>query len=225
LVRNIPPAHKGRVSIHMYIRIHVYVHIYATCARTRWARILYPRVLCTRAIYPRRFVHSFARIHKREAFVEPCKSSARCTNTGARSTFARTRTLFSPSSFPRSLSSFNRNATTTRFALSPFPFSNPLPLHSLSLSPSLCRLVFPSPSLLFARLARVLSDTLGVPRTHSSAPPNRPPFPSSPSCTYLRPWPSCVHAYLPSLSPVYTRELSLSLLHEQIRIPRARERT
>lgn len=40
------------------------------------------RVLCTRAIYPRRFVHSFAHIHKREAFVEPCKSSARCTNTG-----------------------------------------------------------------------------------------------------------------------------------------------
>lgn len=53
-------------------RTHTCIHTYACSAR----------VLCTRAIYPRRFVHSFAHIHKREAFVEPCKSSARCTNTG-----------------------------------------------------------------------------------------------------------------------------------------------
>jgi hypothetical protein len=205
-------------------------------AHVHWgARILYPRVLCTRAIYPRRFVHSFARIHKREAFVEPCKSSARCTNTGARSTFARTRTLFSPSSFPRSLSSFNRTTQPRRVSRSPSPLFNspPPPAHaaslsfSLSLSLSIARArasSFRLPlycSLVSFAYCRICSGSLA----HTG--PHLPTVlsPSSPSCTYLRPWPSCVHAYLPSLSLVYTRELSLSLLHEQIRIPRARERT
>ena len=62
------------VYVCMYIHApYVYTQAYMyACSRC---------IVCTRAIYPRRFVHSFAHIHKREAFVEPCKSSARCTNT------------------------------------------------------------------------------------------------------------------------------------------------
>jgi len=188
-------------------------------AHVHWgARILYPRVLCTRAIYPRRFVHSFARIHKREAFVEPCKSSARCTNTGARSTFARTRTLFSPSSFPRSLSSFNRTTQPRRVSRSPSPlFNSPPPAHAASLSFSLslslyrarARFIFPSPSLLFARLVRLLSDMLGVPRTHRSAPPNRPV--SLLTLVYLSPSLAVVRARISPISvvSVHTRALPL----------------
>lgn len=62
------------MSTYTYAHARVYIRAHTRAGRAR--------ILCTRAIYPRRFVHSFAHIHKREAFVEPCKSSARCANTG-----------------------------------------------------------------------------------------------------------------------------------------------
>lgn len=64
----------------MCVHVCMYIHAPYVCTQA----YMYACGTCivyTRAIYPRRFVHSFAHIHKREAFVEPCKSSARCTNT------------------------------------------------------------------------------------------------------------------------------------------------
>lgn len=106
---------------------------------------------------------------------------------------------------------------------SPFDQGTPIAhFRVLSFSLSLC----PPHFTALISLSRPLlcSDTVRVTRTHSPEPPTRPsPKPSFPP-VYLRPWPSCVHAYRlsPSIASVYTRALPL-LVTSKHGYARARE--
>lgn len=87
---------------------------------------------------------------------------------------------------------------------------------SLSFSSFHLTLYSPLVSLTYCRIR-------SVPRTHSSAPLTRPsPLPPSHVLISVLGRPACTHTSYLRLSPVYTRELSLSLSREQTRIPRAR---